>query len=74
MTHTVRKLNDTRHHLDGVNEKCKQKMIALESEDKELIGQNIKLLNKYHILLLDHQKTQKQKQLLKQLFNHIRAG
>ena len=40
-------------------------MIALESEDKELIGQNIKLPNKYHILLLDHQKTQKQKQLLK---------
>lgn len=74
MTHTVRKLNDTRHHLDSVNEKCKQKMIALESEDKELIGQNIKLPNKYHILLLDHQKTQKQKQLLKQLFNHIRAG
>ena len=54
MTHTVRKLNDTRHHLDRVNEKCKQKMIALESEDKELIGQNIKLPNKYHILLLDH--------------------
>ena len=54
MTHTVRKLNDTRHHLDGVHEKCKQKMIALESEDKELIGQNIKLPNKYHILLLDH--------------------
>ena len=74
MTHTVRKLNDTRHHLGSVNEKCKQKMIALESEDKELIGQNIKLPNKFHILLLDHQKTQKQKQLLKQLFNHILPG
>ena len=45
MTRTVKKLNETRYHLDNMVEVCKQKIIALESAKA--------------ILLLDHQKNPK---------------
>ena len=62
MTRTIRKVNETRYHLDNMVEACKQKIIALESAKA--------------ILLLDHQKTQKiqlQKQPLDKLFYHTLA-
>lgn len=46
----VRKLNDTRYHLDCKIEARRQKIVALENANVELIRSNITLQNEYHIL------------------------
>ena len=83
MAQTIRKLNETRYHLDSILQACRQKILALETTKEELIRQNIILQNKYQILLLDQQKPQniqKTQRILSperpldKLFNHTPAG
>ena len=53
MTRTVRKLNDTRYHLDNEVNACKQRIIALKSTNIELIRW-LTLQNKSHNLDTQH--------------------
>ena len=49
MTHTVKKLNETRYHSDNEVYACRQRIFALESANVELIRQPT-LQNKSHTL------------------------